>query len=84
MNESEVQQVFDNLVEHVVLYDRQMNIRWANRAASASVDLSPDEVVGRKCYELWACADEPCPDCPVARALATGKMHEVENTTPDG
>ncbi|MBN2128143.1 MAG: PAS domain-containing protein, partial [Sedimentisphaerales bacterium] len=84
MNESEMQRVFDNLVEHVVFYDRQMNIRWANRAACDSVGLRLDEIVDKRCHELWACADKPCPDCPVARALATGRMHEVEKTTPDG
>jgi len=84
MNESEMQRVFDNLVEHVVLYDRQMNIRWANRAACDSVGLQPEEVGERNCHKLWAGADERCPDCPVARALATGRMHQVERTTPDG
>jgi len=84
MNESEMRRVFDTLVEHVVCYDRQMNIRWANRAACDSVGLHAGEIVRGKCHELWAGADEPCPDCPVTRAMATGRMHEVEKRTPDG
>ena len=84
MNESEMQRVLDNLVEHVVFYDRQMNIRWANRAACDLVGLSPDEIVERRCHKLWAGTDEVCPDCPVVRTLETGRTHEVEKTTPDG
>ena len=47
-------------------------IIWANRAAAATVDLTPEEMVGRLCSEV--CCQEPgaCENCPVVLAQETG------------
>ena len=84
MNESEVHRLLESLLEQVVCYDREMTIRWANRAACDSVGIATDEIAGRKCHELWADSGQPCSDCPVLRAMDTGEVQEVEKTTPDG
>jgi len=76
--------ILDSLVEHVVRHDREMRIIWANRAACESVGLSRQEVIGRHCYELWACREDPCPDCPVTAAMRDGERHRIERNTPDG
>jgi len=76
--------ILNSLMEHVIHQSTEMKILWANRAACESVDLKLEEIVGRHCYEIWAQRTDPCPDCPVLKAMMTGQCQEVEKTTPDG
>jgi len=76
--------ILDNLAELVAYHDTELSILWANRAACESADLSLAEVIGSHCYEIWARRTDPCPDCPVLKAMETGQYQEVEKVTPDG
>jgi PAS domain S-box-containing protein len=76
--------ILESISEHVVYQDKDCRIIWTNRAAGQSVSLTPDQLVGRFCYEVWQQRSEPCVDCPVVKALETGKPEEGEMTTPDG
>jgi len=80
----EKETILDSLLEIVVYIDLEMKILWANIAACKSVDLTHDELIGRHCFELWAGGSKPCFDCPVVKAMKTGKVQEVQKTTPDG
>jgi PAS domain-containing protein len=82
--QSEKERILDTLVEHVVYQDRQMRIRWANRAACDSLGLACADIVGRRCHEFWGRSDEPCPDCPVIQAMTTGRPQEMERSTQEG
>jgi PAS domain S-box-containing protein len=82
--EEEKSAILENMVEHVVYQDLEMRVLWANRAACESVEMSLEEVVGRRCYEIWAKRSDPCQDCPVQRARETGQRHGLEKATPDG
>jgi PAS domain S-box-containing protein len=82
--EREKEIILDSLVEHVIYEDKNMKILWANKAACESADLTRDELVGRYCYEIWPKRSEPCPDCPVMKAMKTKNLQEVEKSTPDG
>ncbi len=82
--EQEKETILDSLIEHVVHEDTEMRVRWANRAACESVGLTRAELIGRRCYEVWAECDGLCPDCPVAKAMSTGQAHEMERATADG
>lgn len=82
--EQEKALILGSLLEHVIYYDTQMRILWANRAAAESVGLTPEQLVGRHCYEIWHQRSEPCAGCPVVKARETGQPQEGEMTTPDG
>jgi PAS domain S-box-containing protein len=69
---------------HVIYFDPDMNILWANLAAGDSVNLAPEELQKRHCWEVWHQRSEPCPDCPVLAARETGQPQEAEICTPDG
>ena len=60
-----------------------MNILLANKAAADSLNMSPENLIGIKCYQLWHGSNEPCKACPVKEALETGKTHEGIQVTPD-
>jgi PAS domain S-box-containing protein len=76
--------ILDSLVEHVIYEDIDMRIIWLNRAACQSVSMSREELIGRYCYEVWLNRIDPCPDCPVIKAIKTGRPQMIEKPTPDG
>lgn len=84
MAEQEKAAILNSLSEHVLYQDVEMRILWANRAAGESVGLTPDELVGRHCYEIWQQRSDPCVGCPVVKAREIGQTQEGEMTTPDG
>jgi PAS domain S-box-containing protein len=83
-SEKETETILNSLVEHVVHQDTELKVLWANRAACESVNLTSEEIVGSHCYEIWAERVDPCPDCPVMKAMKTCHPEEVEKYTPDG
>jgi len=82
--EHEKEMILDSLTELVVYEDRDLNILWANRAACESVGLHREQLVGRKCWDLWGDCKQPCAHCPVLRAMESGHTEEVERWSPDG
>lgn len=84
LNENQLSTLFDSLKELFCLYDTDLNIQWANKAAADSLDLKKEDMIGKHCYEFWNKSDLPCPDCPVLKALRTGLPQIIEKETPDG
>ena len=82
--EQEKEIILKSLVEHVIYQDTEMRILWANRAACESVNLTREQLLGRFCYEIWPQRNDPCPDCPLRKAMKTGQSEEIEKYTPDG
>jgi PAS domain S-box-containing protein len=82
--EQEKEIILNSLVEHVIYQDTEMRILWANRAACESVNLTQEQLLGRFCYEIWPQRNDPCPDCPLRKAMKTGQSEEIEKYTPDG
>jgi len=76
--------ILDSLHEHVIYTDCDLRIQWANLAACESVGLSREEIIGRRCHELWGESETPCDDCPVVRARQLGELSQIEKRTPDG
>jgi len=82
--EKEKNLILDTLAELVVYQDKDHNVLWVNRAAANSVGLKPEELAGRKCYEIWHGRGYVCEDCPVHKAVLSGTPHEGEVRSPDG
>lgn len=83
-SQQEKQAILDSMSEDVVFHDTEHRIIWANRVASESVGSTPDELVGRHCYEVFHQRSKPCPGCPLVKARETGQPQVVEMTSPDG
>lgn len=72
--------ILNTMSEIVTYHDPSHRILWANRAAMTALGMTADQIVGRRCHELWDGRTEPCENCPVDRALQTGCSHEIETT----
>jgi len=82
--EQEKERILDSLTELVVYEDPNLVILWANRAACESVGMTREQLIGRYCYDFWGDGKSPCSDCPVLKAIASGRTHEHERHTADG
>ncbi len=69
--------------ELIVYHDRDMKITWANDASGRSLGLPPEKLKGLRCWQLWHRRDVPCVECPVLRALKSGKPEKGEVTGPE-
>jgi len=83
-SEREKAEVLNSMMEHVLYYNTDMRIMWANRAAAESLGMRAQDLTGKTCYEAWYGKDEPCNGCPIMRTLETGKPVHGELETPDG
>lgn len=76
--------LLDSMNEMFAYYNLDMEIQWVNKAAADSVNMSPGEMIGKHCYEIWNDKNTPCENCPVIKAMKSGRPHEAEKMTPDG
>lgn len=83
-SELEKTAILESMTDLVTYQNRDMTVLWTNRAAAQSVGLTKEELVGRRCYELWPRGSEPCVGCPVRLAHETGCPQSTEMVTPDG
>ncbi len=83
-SEREMSAILNTMSELVAYQDTDHNVLWTNKAAADSLGKDPEDLKGKKCYEIWAGRGEQCETCPVARAIESGKMQQDEITTPDG
>ncbi len=83
-SENEKTAILESLLEHIVYQTIDNTIIYANKAAADSVNFTPEQLIGRKCYQVWNNREEPCNGCPVLLSLETNKPAINEMTTPDG
>jgi len=83
-SELEKTAILDSMLEQVIYQDTEHRVLWVNRISSELAGLPREQMVGRRCYELWHQRNEPCVGCPVAKAVETGQPQQAEITTPDG
>ena len=86
LHESEQQKelILNSTNELITYYDTNLSIIWTNRLSSKSIGKTPEEVIGKHCYELWHQRKAPCTQCPVLKALHDKMPHDGINQTPDG
>lgn len=60
---------FDNIPSYIYVIDQSYTILIINRRRSERVHMTPQELVGRKCYEKLFGFTSPCPQCKVADAF---------------
>lgn len=71
---------FNAIDDWIFIIDENFNITKANNAFAKAFKLSPQETVGKKCYELMHKADKPWQECPVELTRKDKKVHTQEMT----
>ena len=76
--------IMDTVSESICYLDKELRIVWANNKAQELTNLSAEEIVGRKCHELWCKDSKNCDKCPALRTLTSYKTEKQEYQNPLG
>lgn len=79
---SEWQRTFDAITDLIFIQDKDFRIIKMNKTCLQALGLKPEEVVGRKCFEIMHHLDHPWPNCPFAKTLADNQAHVEEVDDP--
>jgi len=81
-SEGKLEAMLGSLAEHMSMMDKDLNIIWANKTA---MNIFGDNLVGKKCYEVYHQRNKPCEPypCLTLRAFQDGKVHEHDTQVVD-
>jgi PAS domain S-box-containing protein len=76
LRESEIQKkaILDASIDRIRLSDTDMKIIWANQTYKRALNIHPKELIGKRCYTVFAKRDTPCSECPSIKAIKSGKI----------
>jgi len=72
------EKTFDAIDDVVTIHDHEMRIVRANKAAGALLGVSPAELIGKHCYEVFRGGAEPCAGCPEILSRADLSNHRAD------
>jgi two-component system NtrC family sensor kinase len=76
---------FDAIHEPVMIIDKNYNIERANLAAADRCGHAIRELIGKKCYRIFAEREAVCPHCPLQKTLEGERGSvEIDALRPDG
>lgn len=74
---NEWETTFDAMTNGVSIHGPDFTILRANRALAQMLDVTPDELIGKKCYEVFHGTSSPLSICPQKKALQEGVSHSI-------
>ena len=84
--EASLIRIFNSVTDPFVIYDRDYRILQVNPAFSTTFQRAPEQLLGRRCFEVLYNRHELCEDCHVKEVFATGepRVREMLLTLPGG
>lgn len=81
-SEGKLNAMLQSIADHMSLLDKDLNIIWANKIANK---IFGNDIVGKKCYEVYHNRKEPCEPypCITLKAFQDGKVHMHETQVID-
>lgn len=77
-SKKEWERTFDTIPDLIMILDKGYRIRRINRSLSDRLGVSPENALGRRCYELMHRSGTPVEYCPHAMLLSDGSEHTEE------
>ena len=76
-SEGKLNAMLQSIGDHMSMMDKDLNILWANETAKK---IFGNDIIGRKCYEVYHHRKEPCEPypCLALKAFLDGEIHEHE------
>jgi len=78
----EWQKTFDSITDLIFMQDENFTITKVNRAFAETLKLKPEEIVGKKCYEILHKRNAPWDNCPFEQTRKDKKSHTEEVDDP--
>ena len=70
---SEWETTFDAVTDLITIRNKDYRIMRANKAAFKRYGLKPEEMIGKRCFEILRHSNQPCEGCYVSKTLMTKK-----------
>ena len=80
--QSELKNIFESMSDMVYFTDKDLIIRRVNQAVIERTGQPEEEIIGKKCYEIFHGKQEPWDKCPHSRLMETKKPHVGEIEDP--
>jgi len=74
---------FDAISDSVFVLDVDFRFVRVNKATCDFLKKNPEELVGKRCFEVIHSRDKPLPDCPYHRMKVTKKAETLEINDPN-
>jgi PAS domain S-box-containing protein len=81
--EQELENIFESISDLMYINGRDYSIKKINRAVAEKIGKSPDEIIGRKCYEIFHGMESPWELCPHHKTIATNQPFVGEVDDPN-
>ncbi|GEM_PF-2148144 len=75
------EETFDAITDWVCLIDKNYRIIRSNKASQKYFGLPPQDIVGKRCYEIVHGINNPISGCPLKKAAKSRKREEFEFQT---
>jgi len=81
-SEGKLNAMLQSISDHMSMMDKDLNILWANDMATR---MFGDDIIGKKCYEVYHGRQNPCEPfpCLTLKAFQDGKVHEHDTQVVD-
>lgn len=80
--EAEWRNTFDSISDFISIHDKDFHILRVNKALADFLKMTPEEIIGKHCYELLHGTTEPWSTCPHVATLKSGKSETREVDDP--
>ncbi len=74
-------QLLDSLSEMILVYDVDLSVVWANKSAARFLGMDAEELVGKKCNDLFHRVPSACTECALIEGLKPGLVTECQKLT---
>jgi PAS domain S-box-containing protein len=74
--------MLQSIGDHMSMMDKDLNIIWTNKATR---EIFGNDIIGKKCYEVYHHRKEPCEPypCIILKAFQNGKVHKHDTQVID-
>ncbi len=79
---SEWETTFDSVTDLLTLRDKDYRVILANKAALRRFGLKAEELIGKRCFEVFRHSEKPCAGCYVSETLLTKDPVSMELESP--
>jgi len=73
-----LERVFDSISDLIFIQDKDHTITKVNAAFAKALNAAPQDLIGKKCYELLHKSGKPWPECPLEKTKLDQKPHTEE------
>ena len=79
----EWQGTFDSISDFIFIQNNDHTILRINKAFADAIKSKPEDIIGKKCYEVTHNRNSPWPDCPLEESKRDKKPHTCEVDDPN-